>query len=499
MALSPIFSYHDSNSGKSRVREHDALKQTDAEIAAGVTPVNYAYGPDDPRRFSPDVTGLLSGLIDATAAINTVLLTNRRCHLRAGVYLIDPSVGIILQNFSQLYGDGLNNTVLLAATNGGSITDLEDYVKGSVIKRSFTLGVANPYVFGCCLRDFAVILRHPAYNAANYKQIAVDLRNITRATCERVYVGNEQPTADFPVTAVPSATDRCQGYGFVIGTRGASDTEYCGGEVNTLRDCYAWGCFKPIVIDDSQLSPSSAAHATVLDNCDVQHGHELVTQAQQYAAGVIVQNLTMQANDRQSGNANPTVGLSLSGYNGKAHVKYAEMGIACDVLFGFSSTSKNNEAHLGYYSSSAPSTATITDSGSNNWLKYPAPVLDTAPTPDVTTGFGNLVEYFNQAYRTVLVKFVGSSAAVQGTAIGVSVVTRNSTGDYTLTISPAMPDAHWIPNIEIHTDGSNHNGGVSIVSGSQSASSVRFVTYSQNGATTTQIDPSMVYFTGTQI
>jgi hypothetical protein len=51
MALSPIFSYHDSNSGKSRVREHDALKQTDAEIAAGVTPVNYAYPPGNVHRY----------------------------------------------------------------------------------------------------------------------------------------------------------------------------------------------------------------------------------------------------------------------------------------------------------------------------------------------------------------------------------------------------------------------------------------------------------------
>jgi hypothetical protein len=69
MAVSPIFSYHDSNSGKSRVREHDALKQTDAEIAAGVTPVNYAYAPGDIRRYGYTLGGDLVAALAAAVAV----------------------------------------------------------------------------------------------------------------------------------------------------------------------------------------------------------------------------------------------------------------------------------------------------------------------------------------------------------------------------------------------------------------------------------------------
>lgn len=57
MSLSPIFPQMESANGELRVSEHDALKISDAEIAAQVLPVKYAFGQGDLRRFGCDVKG----------------------------------------------------------------------------------------------------------------------------------------------------------------------------------------------------------------------------------------------------------------------------------------------------------------------------------------------------------------------------------------------------------------------------------------------------------
>jgi hypothetical protein len=67
----PVFSQLEEINGELRVKEHDALKRTDAERVAEVTPINYAYSSGDSRRMSPDTTGTedvtskLQGLLDA--------------------------------------------------------------------------------------------------------------------------------------------------------------------------------------------------------------------------------------------------------------------------------------------------------------------------------------------------------------------------------------------------------------------------------------------------
>lgn len=422
------------------------------------------------------------GVTDDTAAFNAAITASNSVYAPPGVYLIDPDVGIILKDGTKLVGAGLMRTIFKAAAKGATLAELQSYTKGAVIKRAFTPGVANDYVTGCYLADFAVHLNHPAYNAANYRQIGVDLRNITRSTVERVHSG----TVGIPgqtVCPTPSATDACQGYGFALGTKSSGDVAYCGGEVNTLRDCYAWGAFKNIAIDEAALAPLSAAHATLIDNCDIQGGHELVTQSSQYTAGCVIRDVIIQNNYRQSGNVNPTVGLVMAGYNGKAHVKYAEMGTACDTLFVFSSTSKNCDGEITYYSYTGGSTGSITDTGVKNWLKY----------PDVVAGVssGGLVELYNKAYRNPWAKFRwdGAAIVIDGSS-GVQSVTRNNAGDYTVTWAKAFPDAHYGMSVLLDVNASGHGGIIGV--GSQSASNTRFYTYGQNGGVSTQLDPRSV-------
>jgi hypothetical protein len=51
MSLSPIFPQVESNNGELRVSQHDVLRDQSAEIAAEVTPVNYAFPPGDVDRY----------------------------------------------------------------------------------------------------------------------------------------------------------------------------------------------------------------------------------------------------------------------------------------------------------------------------------------------------------------------------------------------------------------------------------------------------------------
>lgn len=310
------------------------------------------------------------GLRDDTASVNAALASGRPVYCPSGIYLIDPDVGIKLQSGSMLLGAGWMKTVFLAAPRGASVDDLAGYRKGSVIRRPFALGIPQDYVTGCYLSDFAIILSHSAYRADNYRQIGLDLRNITRSTVERVYVGNET-VPGMALQRAPGATDRCQGYGIVLGSRSSGLVDYAGGEVNVLRDCRAFGLYKNIAIDDAMLSPSSAAHGTTLENCEVQHGHELLTQESSWAGGISIRDFTIQGNDRQQGNPAQTVGISISGYGCRVHVKYSEMSY-CDIFFRFSDTTKHCVGEVDLFTSTPPGAALVIDQGSGNTLRIPA-------------------------------------------------------------------------------------------------------------------------------
>jgi hypothetical protein len=438
---------------------------------------------------------------DHTTIINTALGYGKRLYAPAGRWNVDTDVGVVLASGFNIVGDGFR-TMFVALPNGATTAELVAYTKGSMFKRAFTPGVANDYVMGGYLADFSVILNpQTPYNAANYKQIGVDLRNITRSVVERLYVANITDAQTHPWAIIPavalSAADQTQNYGIVLGTRsGAPD--YCGGERNTIRDSLVWCLYKNIAIDDPTLSPLSSAHQTTVDTCDLQGGHELLTQGSQYNAGTVIRNVTVQANRRQTGNADPTIGVAVAGYNCAAEISYAEMGAACDQILTFTSTARRCRGSAIYYAYTSPSTGLIADNGTGgkNLLDYPAPVT----TGSDTIGEGELTELFNKGYRKVYAKFHWSGAAIViDESVGVASVTRNGVGDYTVVLSRAMPSAHWAANVTLDTNASGHGGTVSVLQGSQSTTNFRFVTLAQNGGTSTQIDPRFVYFIGTQV
>jgi hypothetical protein len=111
MALSPIFPQLESANGELRVSDHDALKRTDAEIAANVTPVNYAFPTGDVRRYG----AVGDGETDDAEAINTAFsILGVIVRLPAGDYWIASNLDVPV--CAGIVGDGWYDTEIIAAT-----------------------------------------------------------------------------------------------------------------------------------------------------------------------------------------------------------------------------------------------------------------------------------------------------------------------------------------------------------------------------------------------
>ena len=433
------------------------------------------------------------GVTDDTAAFNAAINTGMAVFIPRGAYLVDPDVGIVVKNGTVMFGEGKANSIIVAKPNGGTVAELAAYTKGSVIKRSFNPAGPNAYVSYVQLSDFSVVLNHPTGSVTTTEiQIGIDFRNITRSTVQGVWVGNIAPTGQtlYPKVA-PSGGYESQGYGIVCGNVSSGDPAYAGGEVNTIYDCNAVGAYKCIVIDDGVLSPLSSSHSTSVTRCDIESGHMLLVQEQQYAAGVSFQFNTIQNIIKQPGNANPSFVVRVSGYNCVVTGGYIEAGQNVDYILYLGASSKNNNISLDYYGS-VTGTGYITDAGSQNSINY---FNSTAVAPAVNSSGEPIYLYDNNyklPYKSAWVKFHwdGAAIVIDGSS-GISGVTRTSTGDYTVTYAKAFASDDYAIAITLDTNASGHPGAVSV--GSHTNINMRIYTYSQNGGTTTQIDPRFVW------
>jgi len=87
--------------------------QTAAEIAAGVTPTNYAYPAGDVRRYGADS----SGATDASTAIQSAINTNSYITIPSGSYLTNSGLTIGDHKIIEFTG----NAKILAGSNGMTV------------------------------------------------------------------------------------------------------------------------------------------------------------------------------------------------------------------------------------------------------------------------------------------------------------------------------------------------------------------------------------------
>jgi len=83
--------------------------------------------------------------------------------------------------------------------------------------------------------------------------------------------------------------------------------------------------------------------------------------------------------------------------------------------------------------------------------------------------------------------FVGSSGAINA-SFNVSSVTRNSTGNYTITFTTAMPDAYFVTNFNYV----NYQYNLPSLQSGQTTTTVTIATGNQFSGTTSLQDPSLV-------
>ncbi len=437
-----------------------------------------------------------TGVSDSTSAIQAALTASGRVYLPEGVYRVNAVSGIVLRTGNHIVGAGKNKTILVADAGGGSGGELVSYTRGSIIKRAFTPGVANAYVNECYLADFAVVMTHPLASVTTTAiQIGIDLRNITRSIVERVHVGNIPPIGGPVAQRAFSGNHMVQGYGIVLGNVSSGDIAYCGGEVNTLRDCSVWGAYKLIVIDDANLSPSSAALASTVDNCDLQAGHHVLVQESQFCTGVSIRDNVLQDVRKQPGDVSNGYLLRIEGYNNEATGGYYESGSGANFLVYLGASSRNNLVRMAHYT--ATNAATITDAGSRNRIQY---FENTGSIAGGVDDKGRPLEQYDQLMTRrpergwVKFNWNGSAIVISGSD-NVQSVTRTSAGDYLITWSRPFPSANYALSVVLDTNASGHGGTVSVFS--HSASNTRIVTYGQNAGTSTLIDPQNVWVTAT--
>lgn len=164
--------------------------RTAAEIAASVTPVNYAYEPGNVLRYGTNTT---PGTTDMTTAINNAILSNDNVYIPAGTYLISSS--IIWRDYVKIEGAGY-----LATT-----------IKGSMASRSF---FRSSYGESPAIgeRPTGVHIAHlsiqPDSIAAS--SIGVNFKNSQYMTLEHVLIKN---------VATGFATDQIAQYNNYIGVK----------------------------------------------------------------------------------------------------------------------------------------------------------------------------------------------------------------------------------------------------------------------------------------
>lgn len=305
-----------------------------------------------------------NGVADDTAAIQAAIDQHGRVYIPAGIYRIDPKIGLLVRTGTEIVGDGRTRTILLAGAGGATMGELASYAKGSIIHRKFDPNGKNDYVTYVRLSDFTVLLTHPSDSVTeNALQIGIDLRNISRSLVERVHVGNVPPTGA-PITRSFDRRFFSQGYGIVLGTVPSSTRPYAGGEVNTVRDTSVWGAYKLIVEDDEQLSPRSGAHAVLIEACDLQGGHILLSQESRYTRGVSWRDNVLQNVIPRPGSREASTVFRMEGSNNLIDGGYIEASGSADYLVQLGRGSSGNLIRLPY--ASATNGAKVVDMGSGN-------------------------------------------------------------------------------------------------------------------------------------
>lgn len=407
---------------------------------------------------------------DDTANIQNAInsLNNVDLYFPRGLYLINPSISIILKEGINIIGEGRLNTQFVLSKTGGT-----------AFKREWNPSASNEYLVSITIKDIGIIFQHtiPA-NPANYRQIALDLRYITRSKYENIYIGNYPIglSNEFGMTIPTTQVDARQGYGVLLSSTSSGDIAYSGGEVNILENIYCSGVRKGIIIDGAEFwnqGYSSASYINKIQNCEVSIAEIGLTQESQHGARNFISNLIVQSIGNMRGSSESTYCIYIAGYDNTIIGGYGEN--AGNIVF--SDRSKINK--LTMFNGSA----SIIDNGVENVIE----IIDTSNKWNFNINKQkNSYKSFCRAY--VSFYWNGSSMVIED-SYNIQSIVRIATSEYNIYFPPGlMENSKYCIASNGISNASAHPINVTLRSASNSSS--RIVTY--NESTSTYFDPQSI-------
>lgn len=432
-----------------------------------------------------------TSVTDLTSYIQTAINTGRRFFVPRGKWPISATTRLVFPvSGGGLDGAGPNHSILWALPGtGGTSAQLANYTAGSCLCRAINPAGANSYEVLLHFSNIAVILNHPTASITTTAiQVGVDMRHCGRFLLDNVWVGNYAPANSFVTKANPPNGFAQQGYGILTGSFDSGNIAYCGGEVANIRNCFVYGAYKCISMDDATLAPLSASHGINVIGCDIQGGHHLLVQEQQYTAGITWRDNTVQNAVKQNGDASPSYVMRIAGRDSTVHGGYVEAG-GVDHILKFESASEGNRVTMAHYGSTAIGIEAFRDLGRRNRV---ACAVDTGTNPGGVDSRGIPIVRYDRSFEEMHATAHWTGAVMTlDNGFGLTVTRPAGVGDYLFTYLLPVLDFNALDFVVAYdTNASGHGGTYAVLS--RTLSNVRIQFYAQNGATTTAIDPRFV-------
>jgi hypothetical protein len=228
----PIYPELADINGEVRMTEHPALKRTNAERAAGVTPVNYAYVPSpriDPRRYG--VIG--DGVTDDTAAFQTAV---NIAYATKGRLLLPDNFNILTSGVSlTMSGNHTNEAFSIegASMNSSCITQIGNPSDGLIYIEGAT-PEGNP-------QEAQLVLENLTVTGVGRTCAGILLNNLASFRISNVRASEFLHGLFLRATLIGCVDQNCQFHDCDNGVYARPNTSDVGPNLVTIRDCRFYG------------------------------------------------------------------------------------------------------------------------------------------------------------------------------------------------------------------------------------------------------------------
>ena len=241
------------------------------------------------------------GTEDATRQIQDALAIGEGIFVPAGLYLVNPAPGIIVNTGDTVTGTGRHTSLLLAVRGTG----------GNIFSRSYTDNTINAPVTDVLIDGVGVFLNHNLVAGTipdAERQIAYNLQHISRSTVKNSYGGNQRHgTAATLFPNPPTVNQNYRGRAVLLGSVASTDNDYASGNDNLMTNVTVRHAERGISLDDDSLSDEmSEARGNHISNIDIDGVEIAVNQDRSTGGGNSFENINIGTVAQAAGSTNDT-------------------------------------------------------------------------------------------------------------------------------------------------------------------------------------------------